>query len=349
MANRNQAKQRRQQQNRARRAQIAARAEATKRKSETAADPAGGRPARTARGVTGATGKGRTRPAAGARPTRERIERGGLLAKFGWNEPGGAAVIVGAGLTLVASVVLLVMKVFPTDGPWEVMERAVKAGAEGAKTNAGVSDAARNHILSFSKLHNVTVLTKMGTNGWFMLASPVVITFLTVAIARPEKRRRTWFVGAIAMFLFVMLFQYVGIFYFVSFGALAFGTYQAYKAARLERMATAAAAPDGIPTTAREARRAELDSGDEYGDDYDDLDGEADSHDTAAGEGADERPQGLFGALFKPRPTSRPAPTATRSPARSRRTPTRSPGRPRRTDRDDAIPTDAIEADESDG
>ncbi|HVX17703.1 MAG TPA: hypothetical protein VHA73_06700 [Acidimicrobiales bacterium] len=331
MADRNQAKQRRQAQNRARRAEIAARAETSRRKGSDEEPTSGrGRPARTARGVASATGKGGRATTAAGRPVRTPVPRGGLLGKFGWNEPGGQAVILGAAATILASVALIFVKIIPTDGPWEVVDRAGNVGA-------GLSKQSLDQIVALhGKVHTETLLKNAGSRGWLFLALPVVLTWLTVLIARPSNRKRTWIMGAIAMFLFVMLYQQLGIFYIVPFGAFAWGTYQAYKVARLERLADAGGGR-AIPTTARDATAAEDLDGEDY-DDFDDEDHDADEDDddgaparrsAARSGGANARrpaaasspntgPRpGLLSSLFKPQPRA-----------------TRSAGRPRR-DRDE--------------
>jgi hypothetical protein len=302
MADRNQAKQRRQAQNRARRAQIAARTEAAQRKTREASEASAGRPRRTTRGGA--------RPARGTATPRQRIERGGLLAKLGWNEPGGSAVIAGAGLTLVASLALLVVKILPADGPWEVVKLATKAGAA---TKGAVSDATRAQIMTHASIHNETVLKNAGGRGWFLLLSPAVVAWLSVAIARPANRRRTWAVGALGLFFFVTIIAgSTGILYLPAFAVFAYGTYQAYKVARVERMAAAAAGVDGgtIATTAREAAPDGDEPGadddvtvDESGEGAEPAEGGAGATGKAAGTG---QPQSVFGTLFKPRPQRSP-------------------------------------------
>lgn len=322
MADRKQAKQRRQAQNRARRAEIAARSEAAQRKASAGTDAGsvGSRPARTAGAVSQATGKGGPRAratgaaggAGGLLSGRPRVERGGLLGRFGWNEPGGQAVILGAAATVLASIALCFVKIIPVDGPWEVTDRAAQAAAAGP-----ITAGQRAEILSHAKVHSETLLKNLGSRGWLFLAMPIVLTWLTVLIARPANRKRTWVMGAIALFLFVFIYQQLGIFYIVPFGLFAWGAYQAYKAARLERMAeTAAAAP--ISTTGRDA-----------GGTGDGADADGSETETANAAGG-PRPS-LLSSLFKPQPRVTRSAGRPTGAAGTKRNPTRSPGRPRRS------------------
>lgn len=129
----------------------------------------------------------------------------GFLDRFGGNEPGGRWVMVSFATLLIASIVLNFVHIVP-----EVVENA-----KGKKVQTGT---------------HFTIWHYGVGPGLYFLVPPILIMGLFIITARPWDRRRSWNIALACLVFITFITQSISI-YVIPIAALAWGCWQARKAA----------------------------------------------------------------------------------------------------------------------
>lgn len=129
----------------------------------------------------------------------------GFLDRFGGNEPGGRWVMISFATLLIASIVLNFVHIVP-----EVVKNA-----KGKKVQTGT---------------HFTIWHYGVGPGLYFLVPPILIMGLFIITARPWDRRRSWNIALACLVFITFITQSISI-YVIPIAALAWGCWQARKAA----------------------------------------------------------------------------------------------------------------------
>lgn len=189
------------------------------------AEKSGAKSAPSSRTTTRASSEA-TRPIAPQRPAKPLPP---WLDRFGGNEPGGRWVMISFLSILLASVVLSFAKIVP-----EYVEKKGKMVMTGQKFTIWHFGAVR---------------------GLVYLLPPILVVGLSILVARPGYRRRSWNMALLLLVVVATMLQAIPIF-IISIACLGWGCWQARKAA----LATVGGDPGALRNLERERRLADRDA-----------------------------------------------------------------------------------------